>query len=93
MPRQIKLTEAKPWLGMAAPEWVARWALYLGALCRPLCPPAFLVGARIVRFQKDWISIICTRRIGACSANNPISSFVMLFLQEVVDVGVGLRYP
>ena len=51
------------------------------------------MGARIVRFQKDWISIIRTLRIGACSANNPISSFVMLFLQEVVDVAVGLRYP
>jgi len=23
---QAMLAEAKPWLGMAAPEWVARWA-------------------------------------------------------------------
>jgi len=26
MLRQATLAEAKPWLGMAAPEWVARWA-------------------------------------------------------------------
>jgi hypothetical protein len=51
------------------------------------------VGARIGKFQRNWISIIFTRRVGACSANNALSSFVMLFLQEVVDVGLGLRYP
>jgi hypothetical protein len=31
--------------------------------------------------------------VAACSANDALSSFVMLFLQVVMDVGVGLRYP
>ena len=93
-PCQTNLNDARPKFGMVAPEFVRflRRGIYFRQ-AGLLSLPESLAGVRLGRSKASKISTIGTILVGTYSAYYISNSLTNLFSQEIVDVGVGLRYP